>query len=146
MCHHARGQNSGDVMNDRNASPVASKKSAATTSVKGRVGAQHANVKPSLHQQAAGSQETQGHAALISMRHGLEQKVVKTSVGAPPSIELSRLIDAHTLILKEARKHAEKAEDAGDSGTNGLLISNVARTNELQVWFLSEHLFAANPV
>jgi starvation-inducible DNA-binding protein len=64
----------------------------------------------------------------------------------PASVQLSRLIDGHTLILKESRKHAEKAEDAGDSGTNDLLISNVVRTNELQVWFLSEHLVAANPV
>jgi starvation-inducible DNA-binding protein len=28
----------------------------------------------------------------------------------------------------------------GDDGTNDLLVSDVLRTNELQVWFLSEHL------
>ena len=50
------------------------------------------------------------------------------------------------MILKEARDYAEKAEDAGDSGTNDLLVSNVVRTNELQVWFLSEHLVAASPL
>jgi hypothetical protein len=27
-----------------------------------------------------------------------------------------------------------------DDGTNDLLVSEVLRTNELQVWFLSEHL------
>jgi starvation-inducible DNA-binding protein len=65
----------------------------------------------------------------------------------PASVQLSRLIDAHTLIIKEARELAEKAqEDDKDSGTNDLLVSNVLRTNELQVWFLSEHLVAANPV
>ncbi len=64
----------------------------------------------------------------------------------PASVQLSRLIDAHTLIIKEARELAEKAEDDKDSGTNDLLVSNVLRTNELQVWFLSEHLVAATPV
>ena len=64
----------------------------------------------------------------------------------PASVQLSRLIDAHTMILKYARDAASKAEDAGDSGTNDLLVSNIVRTNELQVWFLSEHLVAASPV
>src|ERR1700712_4485564 len=41
----------------------------------------------------------------------------------PAAVQLSRLIDAHTLILKECREYAEKAEDAGDSGTNDLLVS-----------------------
>jgi len=64
----------------------------------------------------------------------------------PASVQLSRLIDAHTMILKYARDAAGKAEDAGDSGTNDLLVSNIVRTNELQVWFLSEHLVAASPL
>ena len=64
----------------------------------------------------------------------------------PAAVQLSRLIDAHTLIIKEARDLAEKAQDDKDAGTNDLLVSNVLRTNELQVWFLSEHLVAATPV
>ncbi|MEP6941918.1 MAG: DNA starvation/stationary phase protection protein [Betaproteobacteria bacterium] len=64
----------------------------------------------------------------------------------PAAVQLSRLIDAHTMILKFSRDRADKAEDAGDSGTNDLLVSQVVRTNELQVWFLSEHLVAASPV
>jgi starvation-inducible DNA-binding protein len=64
----------------------------------------------------------------------------------PASVQLSRLIDAHTLILKEAREKADKADDAGDSGTNDLLVSQVVRTNEQQAWFLTEHLVAASPV
>jgi starvation-inducible DNA-binding protein len=42
--------------------------------------------------------------------------------------------------LKEARAVAKQASDAGDDGTNDLLVSQVIRTNELQVWFLAEHL------
>ena len=64
----------------------------------------------------------------------------------PASVQLSRLIDAHTMILKLAREKAETVDDAGDSGSNDLLVSQVVRTNELQVWFLSEHLVVATPV
>lgn len=64
----------------------------------------------------------------------------------PAAVQLSRLIDAHTMILTYARDKADKADDAGDSGTNDLLVSQVVRCNELQVWFLSEHLVAASPV
>ena len=55
-------------------------------------------------------------------------------------VQLSRLLEAHETILKEARTMAEQAADAGDDGTNDLLVSDVIRTNELQVWFLAEHL------
>jgi starvation-inducible DNA-binding protein len=55
-------------------------------------------------------------------------------------VQISRLLEAHELILKEARTMAKLATEAGDDGTNDLLVSNVIRTNELQVWFLAEHL------
>jgi starvation-inducible DNA-binding protein len=55
-------------------------------------------------------------------------------------VQISRLLEAHELILKEARAMAEQAEKAGDLGTNDLLVSNVIRTNELQAWFLAEHV------
>ncbi len=55
-------------------------------------------------------------------------------------VQLSRLLEAHETILKEARTMAKQADDAGDDGTNDVLVSNVMRTNELQVWFLAEHL------
>jgi len=44
------------------------------------------------------------------------------------------------MILEEARKFADEASAAGDEGTNDLLISDVVRTNEIQVWFVSEHV------
>jgi starvation-inducible DNA-binding protein len=55
-------------------------------------------------------------------------------------VQISRLLEAHELILKEARTMAKQAAEAGDDGTNDLLVSDVIRTNELQVWFLAEHL------
>jgi starvation-inducible DNA-binding protein len=44
------------------------------------------------------------------------------------------------MVLIEARKLAREATDRGDDGTNDLLVSDVVRTNELQSWFISEHL------
>ncbi len=55
-------------------------------------------------------------------------------------VQISRLLEAHELILKASREAASKASDGGDEGTNDLLISDVVRTNEMQVWFLAEHL------
>jgi starvation-inducible DNA-binding protein len=55
-------------------------------------------------------------------------------------VQISRLLEAHEILLKEARAMAKQASEAGDDGTNDLLVSNVIRTNELEVWFLAEHL------
>src|SRR3984957_17762324 len=55
-------------------------------------------------------------------------------------VQISRLLEAREVVLKEARTMAKQASDAGDDGTNDLIVSNVIRTNELQVWFLAEHL------
>jgi|SRR5271157_2165759 len=55
-------------------------------------------------------------------------------------VQLSRLLEAHELILKESRTAARLTAEAADYGTNDLLVSQVIRTGELQVWFLAEHL------
>jgi starvation-inducible DNA-binding protein len=59
-------------------------------------------------------------------------------------VQISRLLEAHEFILKEARTMAREASEVGDDGTNDLLVSDVIRDNELQVWFLSEHLVAVS--
>ncbi len=55
-------------------------------------------------------------------------------------VQISRLLDAHQIIIGHCRKLANRASDLGDDGTNDLVVSDVLRANELQVWFLSEHL------
>src|ERR1700741_5346592 len=55
-------------------------------------------------------------------------------------VQISRLLHAHEIVLKEARTMARRAADAGDDGTNDLLVSDVIRTNELQVGFIAEHV------
>ena len=69
-----------------------------------------------------------------------------TQIERPPRgreevpVQLSRLIDAHQVIIQQSRPLARRAAELGDDGTNDLVVSDVIRTNELQVWFLSEHL------
>jgi len=69
-----------------------------------------------------------------------------TKIPRPPRgreevpVQISRLLEAHELILEEARPVAQRASDSGDEGTNDLLISDVVRTNELQAWFVGEHV------
>jgi starvation-inducible DNA-binding protein len=69
-----------------------------------------------------------------------------TQIERPPRgreeipVLLSRLLDAHQIIVGETRKLAGRASSVGDEGTNDLAVSEVLRRNELQVWFLSEHL------
>jgi starvation-inducible DNA-binding protein len=55
-------------------------------------------------------------------------------------VQLSRLLEAHEIVLREVREAAKQTAEAGDDGTNDLLVSGVIRTNEMQVWFLAEHL------
>jgi hypothetical protein len=50
------------------------------------------------------------------------------------------------IVIKEARAMAKRAADAGDDGTNDLLVSDVIRRNELQVWFVAEHVVDASLV
>jgi starvation-inducible DNA-binding protein len=69
-----------------------------------------------------------------------------TRIERPPKgreevpVQLSRLLDAHQIILRDCRDLAKRASALEDDGTNDLVVSDVLRTNELQVWFLSEHL------
>jgi starvation-inducible DNA-binding protein len=55
-------------------------------------------------------------------------------------VQISRLLEAHEFILKEARTMAKQASEDGDDGTNDVLVSDIIRTNELQVWFVAEHV------
>jgi starvation-inducible DNA-binding protein len=55
-------------------------------------------------------------------------------------VQISRLLDAHQIIIGHCRELAKRASDLGDDGTNDLVVSDVLRPNELQGWFLSEHL------
>jgi starvation-inducible DNA-binding protein len=55
-------------------------------------------------------------------------------------VQVSRLLHAHEIVIKEARTMARMASERGDDGTNDLIVSEIIRTNELQVWFVAEHV------
>jgi starvation-inducible DNA-binding protein len=94
--------------------------------------------------------QTLGGVAIADPRHVAEV----TKIKRPPNgveevpVMLSRLLEAHELIIGELRdailvprRYAnDKTAANRDSGTNDLLVSQVLRMNELQVWFLAEHL------
>ena len=86
--------------------------------------------------------QTLGGVAIADPRHVAEV----TKIERPPNgveevpVMLSRLLEAHELIIGELRDAIDKTAANRDSGTNDLLVSQVLRMNELQVWFLAEHL------
>jgi starvation-inducible DNA-binding protein len=79
----------------------------------------------------------------VAMAHDVAETTI---IPRPPKgreevpVQISRLLHAHEVVLKEARTMARLAADRDDQGTNDLLVSNVIRTNELQVWFIAEHV------
>jgi starvation-inducible DNA-binding protein len=79
----------------------------------------------------------------IAMAHDVAEA---TRIERPPKgreavpVQLSRLLDAHQVIIGQCRTLAKRASAMGDDGTNDLAVSDVLRTNELQAWFVSEHL------
>jgi starvation-inducible DNA-binding protein len=69
-----------------------------------------------------------------------------TKIPAPPRgreevpVQISRLLEAHKIIMEECHDIAEAADKVGDDGTNDLAVSDVLRANELQSWFIGNHL------
>ena len=80
----------------------------------------------------------------------MAQDVAETTIiPRPPKgreevpVQISRLLHAHEIVLKAARTMARRAATLGDDGTNDLLVSEIIRRNELQVWFVAEHVVDA---
>jgi starvation-inducible DNA-binding protein len=70
-----------------------------------------------------------------------ESRIARAPSGAePPAQQLHGLLDAHEFVLNEARPLARDASENGDDGTNDLIVGGVIRANELQAWFVGEHL------
>jgi starvation-inducible DNA-binding protein len=79
----------------------------------------------------------------VAMAHDVADT---TLIPRPPKgreevpVQISRLLHAHEIVLKEARTMARRAAEGGDDGTNDLIVSDVIRSNELEVWFVAEHV------
>src|SRR5262245_23651103 len=79
----------------------------------------------------------------LAMAHDVAET---TLIPRPPRgreevpVQISRLLHAHEVVLQEARTMARRAAEGGDDGTNDLLVSDVIRRNELQVWVVAGHV------
>jgi starvation-inducible DNA-binding protein len=102
----------------------------------------HAGEQLELVDAMAERVQTLGGVAVADPRHVAEV----TTVPRPPNgVEevpamLSRLLETHEIVITKAREAIAKTAETRDDGTNDLLMSDVLRTNELQVWFIAEHL------
>jgi starvation-inducible DNA-binding protein len=102
----------------------------------------HADEQLELIDMIAERVQTLGGVAVGDPRHVAEI----TSIPRPPDgaeevpAMLSRLLEAHEMILTHAHDAAARTAEMGDDGTNDLLVSDVIRTGEIQAWFLAEHL------
>jgi starvation-inducible DNA-binding protein len=102
----------------------------------------HASEQAELIDLLAERVQTLGGVA-IAMAHDVAEmtRVERVPRGREElPVQLSRLLEAHEVVLKETRAAAKRATEMGDDGTNDIFVSEVIRTNELQVWFVAEHL------
>ena len=83
-----------------------------------------------------------GGIAVGDPRHAAEL----TTIERPPNgaedvpVMIDRLLEAHETVIKKIRAAIEATEEAKDWGTNDLLMGDVLRRHELQVWFVAEHV------
>ncbi|NTW96930.1 MAG: DNA starvation/stationary phase protection protein [Oscillochloris sp.] len=102
----------------------------------------HAGEQSALIDTIAERIQTLGGVAVGDPRHAAEL----TQISRPPNgveevpVMLSRMLDAHELIISSVRGAITHTALNGDAGSNDLLAGDVLRTHELQVWFLAEHL------
>ncbi|ADG89393.1 DNA starvation/stationary phase protection protein [Thermobispora bispora] len=102
----------------------------------------HAREQLALIDKIAERIQTLGGVAVGDPRQVAELTVIPRP---PDGVEevpamLSRLLEAHETILVAAHDAAARTQEKGDDGTSDLLVSDVIRTGEMQVWFLGEHL------
>lgn len=102
----------------------------------------HADEQLKLVDLMAERVQTLGGVTVADPRHVAEL----TTIPRPPNgaeqvpAMLSRLLEAHEIVITKVRDAVDKTADNRDDGTNDILVSEVLRTNELQVWFIAEHL------
>jgi starvation-inducible DNA-binding protein len=84
--------------------------------------------------------QTLGGVAIADPRHVAEV----TTIPRPPNgaeqvpAMLSRLLEAHEIVIQKVRDAITKTAANRDGGTNDMLMGEVLRTNELRVWFAED--------
>lgn len=102
----------------------------------------HAAEQLELVDRIAERVQTLGGVAVGDPRHVAELTQIPRAPNGCEEVPamLSRLLEAHEVILIDAHDAAAKVMEQGDDGSNDLIVSDVIRTGEMQAWFLAEHL------
>ncbi len=102
----------------------------------------HADEQLKLIDLMAERVQTLGGVAIADPRHVAEVTSVPRGPDGAEDVPamLSRTLEGHEIVIAKVREAIDKTDEFGDWGTNDLLMSDVLRTNELQVWFVAEHL------
>jgi starvation-inducible DNA-binding protein len=102
----------------------------------------HAEEQGELIDQLAERVQSLGGIAVGDPRHAAEL----TTIDRPPDgaedvpAMIHRLLDAHEAVIEKVRDAIDRTEKNGDWGSNDLLMGDVLRKHELQVWFISSHV------
>jgi starvation-inducible DNA-binding protein len=102
----------------------------------------HAEEQNEVIDQLAERVQALGGIAVGDPRHAAEL----TSIPRPPdgaeevTVMIDRTLHAHEIVIDKVRAAITATEESEDWGTNDLLMGDVLRLHELQVWFLSEHV------
>lgn len=102
----------------------------------------HAEEQAELIDELAERVQMLGGIAVGDPRHAAELTTIpRPPDGAEPvPVMIDRLLQAHEIVIEKVREGIKATEESEDWGTNDLLMGDVLRRHELQVWFLSEHL------
>ena len=102
----------------------------------------HAEEQTALIDQLAERVQLLGGVAVGDPRHAAELTTIERAPDGAEDVpaQITRLLQAHETILGKVRDAIETTEKNKDWGSNDLLMGDVLRTNELQVWFVGEHL------
>jgi starvation-inducible DNA-binding protein len=102
----------------------------------------HAEEQSALIDLLAERVQSLGGIAIGDPRHAAELTTIERPPNGAEDVPamIHRLLDAHEAIIEKVRQAIEKTEKTGDWGSNDLLMSDVLRRHELQVWFVSEHV------
>ena len=102
----------------------------------------HAEEQLEIIDQVAERVQSLGGIAVGDPRHAAEL----TSIPRPPdgaeevAVMIDRTLRAHETIIEKVRAAITTTEESEDWGSNDLLMGDVLRRHELQVWFLAEHV------
>jgi starvation-inducible DNA-binding protein len=102
----------------------------------------HAEEQAELIDLLAERVQTLGGIAVGDPRHAAELTTIDRPPNGAESVPdmISRTLRAHEEVIEKTRRAIEATEKNEDWGSNDILMSEVLRTNELQVWFISEHI------